>query len=92
MSVITRFLQLIFGPFLARHLPNLDELIGGGDVDGIMDLVGRVADQGVKIKAIEALGNLGDLKAQSILQQLLEHDDNAIRVAAQAALGKLVNQ
>jgi HEAT repeat protein len=92
MSILTRFFNLIFGRFLARNLPDLDELIGGGDIDGIMDLVGRVADRGLKVKAIEALGDLGDLKAQTVLQQLLEHDDNTIRVAAQAALGKLVNK
>jgi HEAT repeat protein len=92
MSIFSRLLKLIFGPFLARNLPKLEELIGGGDIDGIMDLVQRVADKGLKIKAVEALGDLGDLKAQPILQQLLEDDDNAIRVAAQAALGKLVNK
>ncbi len=92
MSFIMRLLKLIFGPFLARNLPDLDELIGGGDVDGIMDLIQKVADSGLKIKGIDALGDLGDLKAENILKQLLEDDDNAIRVAAQGALGKLINK
>lgn len=92
MSFITRLLRLIFGPVLKRNFPDLEKLINSGDIDGIMDLVRNAADSGLKIKGIEALGDLGDLKAEGILKDLLEADDNAIRVAAQSALGKLVNK
>lgn len=81
------FIKALFG----GGKPDVDALKTRGDVPGLIAALRDSKDANVRRAAAEALGELGDQRAKLPLHGALEDDDMAVRVAAQSALGKLVN-
>jgi HEAT repeat protein len=82
------FLKNLFG---GGSKPDVDALKAQRDVDGLIEALRYPKDANVRRAAADALGDLGDQRAKVPLHGALEDDDPEVRVAAQTALGKLVN-
>ncbi len=81
------FLRGLFG----GNKPDVNALKASGDVSGLIAALSFKADANVRRAAAVALGELRDQRAKIPLQNALEDDDNGVRVAAQTAVGKLIN-
>ena len=82
------FLRGLFG----GGRPDVAALQAAGDVEGLIAALSYQKDANVRRGAAVALGELGDQRARKPLSIALEDDDNDVRSAAAAAIGKLVNQ
>ena len=72
-----------------RNTPDVSGLRARQDVDGLIEAL-RHPNASIRRAAAEALGELGDVRAKVPLHAALEDDDPTVRVAAQAALGRLI--
>lgn len=80
------FLRGLFG----GSKPDINALKARRDVSGLIAALRFKGDASVRRAAAEALGEIGDQAAKVPLHAALEDDDNGVRVAAQAALGRLI--
>lgn len=80
------FLRGLFG----GNKPDINALKASRDLSGLISALRFKADARVRRAAADALGEIGDQAAKVPLHAALEDDDNGVRVAAQAALGKLI--
>jgi HEAT repeat protein len=79
------FLRSVFH----RNTPDVSSLRARQDVDGLIAALEH-PNASIRRAAAEALGEMGDARAKTSLHLALEDDDPTVRVAAQAALGRLV--
>jgi hypothetical protein len=58
-------------------------------VEPLLELTDRNPDLEIQTKAIEALGRLGDMRANGVLRRYLRHDAQSLRLKAIDAVGKI---
>ena len=68
--------------------PNVEELKVKGDIHGLIKAL-RYGDFDVRVKAAEALGNIGDKRAVEPLMDTLKDENRDVRKEAEKALLKL---
>jgi HEAT repeat protein len=72
--------------------PNVERMATKRNVNGLLELVMKDKDRGVRYSAIDALGNIRDNKAVDPLIQTLRDKDEKVRKGVAYALGEIGDQ
>jgi hypothetical protein len=76
----------LFGP------PNIEKMKQKGDINGLIKVLGYQDDPGIRLGAVNALGNVNDYRAVQPLLLACKDKDEKVRVAAIEALGQMSDE